>query len=104
MTTATTPKSSPKSSVDALLLDVSHAQITVTPEHFDQLCIDNPDLRLELTKDGELIVMAPAGGESSRRNLRLATDVDITRNAQSDVFIWRCTCAGSSTGANSVGA
>jgi Uma2 family endonuclease len=73
MTTATAPKSS----VDALLLDVSHAKLTVTPEHFDQLCIDNPDLRLELTKDGELIVMAPAGGESSRRNLRLATDVDI---------------------------
>jgi Uma2 family endonuclease len=32
------------------------------------LCIDNPDLRLELTKDGELIVMAPAGGETSEKN------------------------------------
>ncbi len=73
MSTATIPKSS----VDALLLNVSHAKLTVTPEHFDQLCIDNPDLRLELTKDGELIVMAPAGGESSRKNLNLATDVDI---------------------------
>jgi Uma2 family endonuclease len=73
MSTATVPKSS----VDALLLNVSHAKLTVTPEHFDQLCIDNPDLRLELTKDGELIVMAPAGGESSRKNLNLATDVDI---------------------------
>lgn len=64
MTTVTTPTSS----VDALLLNVSHAKLTVTPEHFDQLCIDNPDLRLELTKDGELIVMAPAGGESSEKN------------------------------------
>ncbi|MFM1841864.1 MAG: hypothetical protein RLZZ490_600, partial [Cyanobacteriota bacterium] len=46
-----------------LLLDVSNVALTVSPEHFDQLCRDNPDLRLELTKDGELIVMAPTGGE-----------------------------------------
>jgi Uma2 family endonuclease len=64
MTTATAPKPS----IDTLLLDVTNAKLTVTPEHFDQLCIDNPDLRLELTKDGELIVMAPAGGESSEKN------------------------------------
>jgi Uma2 family endonuclease len=64
MTTATAPQQS----VDTLLLDVTNARLTVTPEHFDQLCIDNPDLRLELTKDGELIVMAPAGGENSEKN------------------------------------
>jgi len=55
-----TPATVPESFVDRLLLNVSHAKLTVTPEHFDQLCIDNPDLRLELTKDGELIVIAPA--------------------------------------------
>jgi Uma2 family endonuclease len=71
MTTATVLKSSG----DSLLLNVSHAKLTVTPEHFDQLCIDNPDLRLELTKDGELIVMAPTGGESGERNLDLAGQV-----------------------------
>jgi Uma2 family endonuclease len=64
MTIATTPKPS----IDTLLMDVTNAKLKVTPEHFDQLCIDNPDLRLELTKDGELIVMAPVGGESSERN------------------------------------
>jgi Uma2 family endonuclease len=51
-----------------LLLNVSNALLKVTPEHFDQLCIDNPDLRLELTKDGELIVMVPVGGESGEKN------------------------------------
>jgi Uma2 family endonuclease len=60
-----------------LLLNVRNAVLRVTPEHFDQLCIDNPDLRLELTKDGELIVMAPTGGESGRRNLNLAVEVGI---------------------------
>ncbi len=67
----------PDRSVEPLLLNVSHAKLTVTPEYFDQLCIDNPDLRLELTKDGELIVMAPTGGESGERNLDLAIDVGI---------------------------
>ena len=80
MTTATLPESSS----DLLLLNVSHAKLTVTPEHFDQLCIDNPDLRLELTKDGELIVMAPTGGESGERNLNLAIDVGIW-NRQSNL-------------------
>jgi Uma2 family endonuclease len=61
----------PQQSVDTLLLDVTNAKLRVTPEYFDQLCKDNPDLRLELTKDGELIVMAPAGGETSKKNSRL---------------------------------
>jgi Uma2 family endonuclease len=64
-------------SADLLLLNVSHAKLTVTPDQFDRLCLDNPDLRLELTKDGELLVMPPVGGESSRKNLDLATDVNI---------------------------
>jgi len=80
MTNATVPKSSG----DALLLDVSHAKLIVTSEQFDQLCIDNPDLRLELTKDGELIVMAPTGGESGERNLNLAIDLGIW-NRQSNL-------------------
>jgi Uma2 family endonuclease len=55
-----------------LLLDVSNTRLTVTPEQFDRLCIDNPDLRLELTPDLELIVMAPTGGESGRKNFKLS--------------------------------
>lgn len=73
MTIATAPKLS----VDSLLLNVSHAKLTVTPEYFDQLCLDNPDLRLELTKDGELIIMPPTGGESGRRNFNLGTEIGI---------------------------
>jgi Uma2 family endonuclease len=40
----------------------------VTPEQFTELAINNPDLRLELTHTGELIVNPPAGGESGQRN------------------------------------
>lgn len=51
-----------------LLLNVANTTLTVTPEQFDLLCIDNPDLRLELTRNHELIVMAPTGGESGEKN------------------------------------
>jgi Uma2 family endonuclease len=50
------------------LLDTHNITLRVTRAEFDQLCQDNPDLRLELTANGELSVMAPAGWESSERN------------------------------------
>jgi Uma2 family endonuclease len=57
-----------ESSVNPLFLNVINARLMATSEAFDQLCLDNRDLRLELTKDGELIVMPPKGGESGKRN------------------------------------
>ena len=76
----TVPLQLPEPEYHPLFLDVSNVSkggLRVTSEDFDQLCQDNPDLRLELTKEGELIVMAPAGGESSRKNIDLSTDVNI---------------------------
>jgi Uma2 family endonuclease len=71
MTIATAPGVT----TEPLLLNVSNTTLTVTPEQFDRLCIDNPDLRLELTPNLELIVMAPAGGESSEKNNDLSGQV-----------------------------
>jgi Uma2 family endonuclease len=51
-----------------LLLDVSTTILTVTPEQFISLCIKNPDLRLELTPNRELIVMPPTLPISGERN------------------------------------
>jgi Uma2 family endonuclease len=51
-----------------LLLDVSNTTLHVTPEQFDRLCVDNPNLRLELAPDQQLIVMTPAFGESGKQN------------------------------------
>ncbi len=59
------------------LLDTHNITLRVNREEFEQLCQDNPDLRLELTATGELIVMAPAGYESSEKNGDLITDVKI---------------------------
>jgi Uma2 family endonuclease len=73
MTIATAPSSSVET--QPLLLDVSNTTLTVTPEQFDRLCIDNPNLRLELTPERKLIVMAPTGGESGEWNVSLIFQV-----------------------------
>jgi len=49
-------------------LAVDLRSIRVTPAQFEVLCHDNPDLRLELTATGELIVMPPTGSKTGRRN------------------------------------
>ncbi|MEB3216936.1 MAG: Uma2 family endonuclease [Nostocales cyanobacterium 94392] len=41
----------------------------VTHEQFKELAIANRDLKLELTQEGELIIMPPTGSETGNRNL-----------------------------------
>jgi Uma2 family endonuclease len=57
------------------MLNVSDTILHLSPAEFDRLCQKNPDLRLELTKDGELIVMPPAFGETGEKNLDLGGQV-----------------------------
>jgi Uma2 family endonuclease len=58
-----------------LLLNISNTVLHVSSDEFDSLCLNNPDLRLELTKDQELIAMSPTGGESGKRNINLSGQV-----------------------------
>jgi Uma2 family endonuclease len=62
---------------EPLLLNVRTTDLHVTPAQFDNLCRTNPDLRLELTSNGKLIVMSPTFGESGKRNLSLAMQVGV---------------------------
>ena len=67
----------------------------ITTEQFDQLAFSNADLRLELTSQGELVIMPPTGGTAGRKNRQLTqqlgnwTDRDGTGEAfdSSTVFI-----------------
>jgi len=57
--------------VDATLSDaliVNLRSLRVTHQQFFQLCKDNPELRLELTAQGELIAMSPTGSKTGLRN------------------------------------
>lgn len=42
--------------------------LQLTDEQYEKLCQENPDLKLELTQHGELVIMPPTGGETGRRN------------------------------------
>lgn len=53
------------------LFTVNFKSIRLTAAQFEQLCSDNRDLRLELTSEGELIVMSPAGSRTGLRNSRV---------------------------------
>ncbi|MGK7925514.1 MAG: Uma2 family endonuclease [Spirulina sp.] len=47
------------------------SSLKLTEEQFEALALANQDLRLELTKTGELIVMPPTGGETGDRNFEI---------------------------------
>lgn len=47
--------------------------LRLSDDELFELCGRNPELRIERTSEGDLIVMTPAGGESSHRNARLIT-------------------------------
>lgn len=60
-----------------LLLDIHRVTLHTTHEEFEKLCEDNPHLRLELTKEGQLITMATAGWETSKKNSKLNSRVEV---------------------------
>lgn len=43
-------------------------------DYLFEFCGANPDLRIERTADGELIIMPPTGGETGRRNFELTVE------------------------------
>ncbi len=61
-----------------LWLDVHSITLRVNHEDFEKLCQDNPDRAFELTAAGELIVMAPVGGESGNYESELG----------GELFVW----------------
>ncbi len=51
--------------------------VALTDEQFFQLCMANEEWRIELTAEGELIIMPPTGGESGIRNSDLNLQVGL---------------------------
>ncbi len=48
-----------------------------TDEEFAQIVAVNKELRLQLTAEGELIIMSPTGGETGNRNFELYLDLGV---------------------------
>ena len=53
-----------------------------TSEEFAAFAASYPDLRAELTREGELVIMPPAGGEMGTRNADLTADLVIWNRAE----------------------
>lgn len=70
------------------LFTVNFSSLRLTVAQFEQLCRDNRDLRLELTSQGELIVMPPAGSKTGQRNSSLTRQIGswVLRNGTGVAF------------------
>ena len=64
------------SAMTTLTLDL-RSVIRLSHAQFEQIALANPDLRLELTADGELVLMPPTGGNTGRRNSDLTTEITL---------------------------
>jgi Uma2 family endonuclease len=54
-----------------------HPELKLSDRTFARLCRANPDLRLERTAKGDLVIMPPAGTESGGRNMKLSTRIGV---------------------------
>lgn len=67
--------------------------VMLTDDQFYQLCQDNPELKLERNRWGELIVMPPTGGETGNRNSEINAEFVIwNRQAQTGKVFDSSTC------------
>ena len=60
-----------------LVLCLGPLRHKMTEEDFFQLCGANPELRIERSSKGDLIVMSPAGAKTGNRNLKIGARLDV---------------------------
>ncbi len=54
-----------------IVLDFRDVLKKISDDEFESFCRHNPDVEIELTKEGELVIMPPTGGETGIRNFTL---------------------------------
>ncbi|HLM62367.1 MAG TPA: Uma2 family endonuclease [Pyrinomonadaceae bacterium] len=54
-----------------IVLDFRDVLKKINDDEFESFCRHNPDVEIELTKEGELIIMPPTGGQTGIRNFSL---------------------------------
>ena len=52
----------------ALKLELPQTITRINDRKFQELCKKNPDSRMERTSEGDIVIMAPTGGETGKRN------------------------------------
>ncbi|MEW6209540.1 MAG: Uma2 family endonuclease [Acidobacteriota bacterium] len=61
-----------RTSAQPIILHLGPILEKVSDREFFEFCRLNPDLRIERTSDGDLIIMPPTGGETGKRNFTLS--------------------------------
>ena len=61
---------------------------SLTRSQFRELCQSNPDVPLERSPQGELVIMSPVGGESSNQEANLITKVGIWNEQTQQGYIF----------------
>lgn len=56
--------------------------VNLNQEKFHQLCVNNPELKIERNPQGELIIMSPVGGESGAKEANLIFDISLWNHAK----------------------
>ena len=51
-------------------------KLPLTDEEFIQIAAANQDWCFESTKDGELVIMPPTGGNTGRRNIKISAQLE----------------------------
>src|SRR2546426_8059926 len=56
---------------NGMVVDFSPLATKVSDEKFAELCRLNPELQIERTSEEELVIVAPTGGKTGRRKVKL---------------------------------
>ena len=59
------------SAVFPIVLNFRELTDTISDDRFESFCRQNPDVEMEMTKEGELVIIPPTGGRTGNRNFSL---------------------------------
>lgn len=59
------------SSVFPIVINFRELLAEISDDRFEDFCRQNPDVEMEMTKEGELVIMPPTGGTTGNRNFSL---------------------------------
>jgi Uma2 family endonuclease len=72
-TTLTSSQSEALATLPGMVVRLGPLRSRLTDEEFEKFCGQNPELRIEMTSEGVMIIMLPVTPEGSSRNLKLTT-------------------------------
>jgi Uma2 family endonuclease len=73
---------------ESVVVHFEPSKLKMNDEEFFEFCQLNPELRIERTSEGDIIVMAPTGGKTGRQNAKLTVAIGswADRDGRGQVF------------------